>query len=403
MNGRWTPLVFLVLGVFSLLGQLYVGLVACNFPQEFSSSNVRFGTSHCFAATNLAVFPSKSIFRVPTVFSNINDGDYAVRTLYQYVPLLLIMQAIFLRFPYILWKLGEKKLGIQFSVKSGNTSDNSKSIGKNLAMYLEQWIRNRKVNILSIGAFTLFHLFVKLLYFINASSHLGLLDPFLKGENQTSFGSQVLGNIREHNARFFQTSPAFPREIMCEYEVYFLTNIRKYTVQCVLPFNPYLEQVMAVVWWWLIFLVAATVADGLICFFGAVLPYFRVWFVKSNLKRDELENLNQTMTEQNINRFANNKLGEDVIVFLKHIQDQENGCVVMETITELWRVSHGGGVQSSSVGAARPPQPGGTIEVSYPSAPQYGQYGDHQDEPAKNEGQGRQHPSNLYPMYPSNT
>lgn len=49
--------------------------------------------------------------------------------------------------------------------------------------------------------------------------------------------------------------------------------------------------------------------------------------------RSELENLNQTLTEQNISRFANNKLGEDVIVFLKHTQDQENGCVVMETVT----------------------------------------------------------------------
>lgn len=286
LNGRWTPLLFLVLGFISLIGQLYVGPVACNFPQEFSESNVKYGTYRCFTATSLVVLPFESIFNVPLVFSsktdqkyvnNMEDQKYVVRTLYQYVPLILIIQAIFLRVPFILWKLGERKLGIHFSLKSGNNNDNSRKIGKSLAIYLEQWIKDRKVNILSIGALTIFHLFVKLLYFINVSTHLGLLDPFLRGENQTSFGSQVLGNIRENDAHFFQTSPAFPREIMCDYEIRLLARIRRYTIQCVLPFNPYLEQIMAVVWWWLIFLVAATVTDGLVGFFGAVLPWFRVW------------------------------------------------------------------------------------------------------------------------------
>eukprot|EP00105_Crassostrea_gigas_P007938 XP_011422355.1 PREDICTED: innexin-11-like [Crassostrea gigas] len=213
----------------------------------------------------------------------------------------------------------------------------------------------------------------------------------------------MLENIRENDARFFQTSPAFPREIMCDYEIRYLSNVQRYTVQCVLPFNPYLEQIMPVVWWWLIFLVAATVADGLIYSFGAVLPCFRVWFVKSNLMRVELGNLNQTLTEQNISRFSNNKLGEDVIVFLKHIQDQENGCVVMETVTELWMVSHGGSVQSFPVNVYSPSQPGGTIEVSNRSALPYGQLGDNQGVPRKNEGQGRHHTSNLYLYYSSST
>ncbi|XP_052711177.1 innexin-11-like isoform X2 [Crassostrea angulata] len=335
------------------------------------------------------------------VFSNMKDNKYIVPTLYQYVPLILIMQAIFLRIPYILWNIGEKKLGIHFSVKSGNTNDNTRTIGKSLAIYLEQWIKDRKINILSIGAFTMFHLFVKLLYFLNVSTQLGVLDPLLKEKNQTSFGSQVLGNIRENDAHFFQTSPAFPRDILCDYEIHHLSNVQRYTVQCILPFNPYLEQIMAVVWWWLIFLVAATVADGLICFFGAVLPCFRVWFVKSNLLRVELGNLNQTLTDQNISRFSNNNLGEDVIVFLKHIQDQENGCVVMETVTELWRVSHSGSVQSVPLGESSPLLLGGTTEVSNPSAPSYSQHGEHQREPWKNEDQGHQHPSSLYPSYSS--
>lgn len=46
------------------------------------------------------------------------------------------------------------------------------------------------------------------------------------------------------------------------------------------------------------------------------------------------------LNERQNSKFAN-WLGGDVIHFLKNIQDQENGCVVMETITELWRINHG--------------------------------------------------------------
>eukprot|EP00105_Crassostrea_gigas_P037139 XP_019921287.1 PREDICTED: uncharacterized protein LOC105324848 [Crassostrea gigas] len=124
-------------------------------------------------------------------------------------------------------------------------------------------------------------------------------------------------------------------------------------------------------------------------------------FVKSNLMRVELGNLNQTLTEQNISRFSNNKLGEDVIVFLKHIQDHENGCVVMETVTELWRLCHDGSWQSSPVNVYSPPHPGGAIEMSNPSVPTYGQHGEYQCDPEKNEGQRQQSAPNLYPKYPS--
>lgn len=62
-------------------------------------------------------------------------------------------------------------------------------------------------------------------------------------------------------------------------------------------------------------------------------------FVKSNLLRIDLENSNEEfqLNERQNSQFAN-WLGGDVIQFLQNIQDQENGCVIMKTITELWRI-----------------------------------------------------------------
>jgi hypothetical protein len=103
------------------------------------------------------------------------------------------------------------------------------------------------------------------------------MDSFLKQENETSFGSQILENIRENNNSIFQSSPAFPRHAMCTFSIALLQNIQRFTVQCSYPFNPYLEQMMAVAWWWLMFSIAATVADGLFHVCGAIIPLFRVW------------------------------------------------------------------------------------------------------------------------------
>lgn len=81
----------------------------------------------------------------------------------------------------------------------------------------------------------------------------------------------MLENIRESDAYFFQTSPAFPREIMCTYAKVSVHSITKQKVQCILPFNSYLEQIMVVIWWWMTFLIALTIYDG---FFFTILELF---------------------------------------------------------------------------------------------------------------------------------
>ncbi|XP_048768543.2 innexin-11-like [Ostrea edulis] len=368
LNGRWTPLLFLILGIVAFFGPLFFSPIECAFPSEFTTQDIRYGKSKCYEATQIRKFRDFGGNLDPEV-TTVDDDSDGQRTLYQYVAIILIVQALFLRIPFILWKLGEKRLGIHFIAGTENQGGDRKYVGKRIAVYLEQWIKNRKVNILSIGAFTFFHFFIKILYFVSVCVHYGLLDGFLKQENETSFGSQLLGNIRENNISVFQTSPVFPRHVMCSYSIRFLQNIRIYSVQCNLPLNPYLELIMAVAWWWLVFSIAVIVADGVLYLFGAVIPYFRIWFVEANLMKRELETSTQILTDQQIWKFANNTLGEDVIAFLQQMQSNNNGCVVMETITELWKIYHGG-VQTSPMGNPLLPEAscaGQTFQASRPN------------------------------------
>ncbi|XP_048769825.2 innexin-11-like [Ostrea edulis] len=405
LNGRWTPLLFLILGIVAFFGPLFFSPIECTFPSDFSTQNIRYGKSKCYEATQIRTFrdfDGDLDFKIPEITTADDDSD-GQRTLYQYVSIILIVQALFLWIPFILWRQGEKRLRIHFIVGSENQGEGSKYVGKRIAAYLEQWIKNRKVNILSIGAFTFFHFFIKILYFVSVCVHYGLLDGFLKQENETSFGSQLLGNIRENNISVFQTSPVFPRHFLCTYSLYRLRSLRTYSVQCNLPLNPYLELIMAVAWWWLVFSIAVIVADGIVYLFGAVIPYFRIWFVEANLMKRELETSTQILTNQQIWNFANNTLGEDVIAFLQQMQSNNNGCVVMETITELWKIYHGG-VQTLPLENPQLPEascPGQTFQASRPGVElQHIDRGPVVSEGYAGQGQVPAQQS-IYPAYPA--
>jgi hypothetical protein len=252
-----------------------------SFPQLL----ITYSKTRCYEATKLGKIPIVEFdlgleYEVPEVSSR-NDDSEGQRTLCQYVSIILIVQALSLWIPFFLWKLGEKRLGIHFIVGAENPGEDSKYVGKRMAVYLEQWIKNRKINILSLGTFTFFHFFIKLLYFVSMSTHYVLLDGFLRQDNDTSYGTQLLRNLKENNFSVFQTSPAFPHNVQCSYMyvVYYVGHqySKDYTVQCSLPLNPYLEMIMPVVWCWLVFSMAVIVADGVFYFLGAVIPYFRVW------------------------------------------------------------------------------------------------------------------------------
>ncbi|XP_048750430.1 innexin-11-like [Ostrea edulis] len=398
LNGKWTPLLFLVFGIVAFFGPMYFSSIECRVPREFTTHDTATTKSQCYEATKIRKFSPRLPDTDPNKVSEVYLGDGykdGERTLYQYVSLILILQALFLRIPFIVWKLGERRLGIHYCVNTQHQGDDRKSVGRRLAVYLDQWIQHRKVNILSLGAFTIFHSFIKLLYFVNASMHLGLLDSFLKHENETSFGSQILGNIRE-NKSVFQSSPAFPRNAICTFSIPLLQKDQWFTVQCSFPFNPYLEQIMAVAWWWLMFSVAATVADGLFHVCGAIFPFFRVWFVKSNLMKLDLENSNQVLTDRSIQQFANDTLGEDVISFLKQVQETENGCVVMETVTELWKICNGITQPSPAIVTYSVQHP--SSRPNCPTVQYHKQTGDIQDGSEAYKGEGHQPTAPL--LYP---
>jgi hypothetical protein len=124
--------------------------------------------------------------------------------------------------------------------------------------------------------------------------------------------------------------------------------------------------------------------------------------VEANLMKRELQTSTQILTDQKIWAFANSTLGEDVIVFLQRVQSNSNGCVVMEAITELWKIYHGG-VQTLPIENTP------LLEGSFPGQTFQGPRPDmelqHMDRgpgvPEGYPGQGQATaPQSIYPAYP---
>ena len=72
-----------------------------------------------------------------------------------------------------------------------------------------------------------------------------------------SYGFKVLDDYM--NDGDWTASKAFPRVTLCDFNVRRLGNVQRYTVQCLLPLNLYHEKIFLLIYFWLIFIVLATV------------------------------------------------------------------------------------------------------------------------------------------------
>ncbi|KAI1713852.1 innexin domain-containing protein [Ditylenchus destructor] len=221
---------------------------------------------------------------------------------YQWVPFILIAEALMFSLPCILWRLMNWQSGLNVTnvvsaaiearaiVDEVDREKMMTSVSKSFIDVLDlqdmdsrphpsaSWLGRIKCNRIFRGYYiTSLYLFIKLLYTGNIVLQFGLLNAALKSGEHFLFGFQVLSDLLA--GKPWTKSGHFPRVTLCDFEVRYLANLNRYTVQCALLINIINEKVFAFFWCWYLILLVVTIASTIFWLTNCVFPSERVDYI----------------------------------------------------------------------------------------------------------------------------
>lgn len=213
------------------------------------------------------------------------------------------------------------------------SSCESKSLGKlQCVRFKRKWCRGVYLLVL--------HIIVKCLYIANVIGQLYILSTVLK----TSYTFHGFGNIlkalEEDNLQAPSDS-AFPKVTMCNFEVRILGNVIRYTVQCVLPINLYVEMMFAVLWYWMVFLLTLTCAFFITWLIRAFDAADRISFIKQRLYDcRRLDRHSEAHCKSLVEDFVFNYLHQDGIFVMRLVCHNVDSITTADIIGCLWDKWH---------------------------------------------------------------
>lgn len=288
---------------------------------------------------------------------------------YQWVPFILMIQAIMFYFPSVVWHSFSAKSGFDIGtlVKSVNNMDQlnpevrEKTL-RYLAKHMDKALEvQREISSGPFAKFTKFlgkfffitvgrnqgnyllfvYLFTKILFIFNVIGQLFLLNKFL-GNRYNMYGLEVILNFintarRMHSSHSSELveSHRFPRVTMCHFQVRTLgDNLHNYVVQCALPINLFNEKIFIFIWFWLVYVTIASIY-GFFLWIWYSLHINRVSFIKKYLKL--MDRLSREKFDRKMFRtFTEQYLRQDGILVIRLIGKNSNQVVMAEVMSALW-------------------------------------------------------------------
>lgn len=272
--------VFLVFCCLLVGSKQYVGDSISCYIQDRDSR--KYAESYCWASSTYQILPDPdNSEQYVDVFHRSSEdsfgGSAGIKSFvsyYQWVPLVLCVQAVLFYLPYLLWRNMSKTSGIHL-VQLLKGAHNLSSVQKNenargfflddveilLSKYLKQKHKRNSV-IPRVPSLVLWFGISKCLYLLNVLFQLGSLHAFLKTP------------IVEHGLNLFKSfifdmkwisSTRFPIRTICSYKgaVQMNNHVLNHQTHCVLPINLYNDKIYGVMALVFLILSVATVVGML--------------------------------------------------------------------------------------------------------------------------------------------
>ncbi len=354
LSRRYTTF-FLVLFAILVSTKQYVGEpINCWVPARFTENHEEYANKICWVS-NTYYLPFSS--RVPKNKAEAHKIGY-----YQWIPMILLTQSILFFVPCIVWRLLNKRSGInikaivdaaitcQRATTFGESRDTSVRymvnhldayLGANRTEITGCWSRLKKT--LSKKCFcicgriygnylTTVYLFSKLLYIGNTVGQLFMLNMFL-GTDYHMFGVHVINAL--FHGEIWRPTERFPRVTLCDFEVRELGNVNQHTVQCVLPINLFNEKIYIFIWFWFVFVAIVTILSFVHWFSKSYRRRAQVEYVKKNLR--VMDRINRE-TDIQATKFCNEYLRQDGVFVLRLVAKNAGDLIAAELAAGLFDI-----------------------------------------------------------------
>ena len=279
---------------------------------------------------------------------------------YQWVPMILLSQALLFYLPCMVWRFLNNKAGIdvnniveaaialQHTAYAESRDKTIRYMTKHLDRYLtstREYRRGCLVNCKHFvsrncclvcgrryGNYLVFlYLGVKFLYLVNLIGQLFMLNAFL-GTDYHVYGIQVVYRmIQQEN---WTVSERFPRVTLCDFQIRQLGNIHRHTVQCVLPINLFNEKIFIFIWFWFIFCSLSTLVSLITWLTRCIFRLDQIRYVKRHLRA--MDRFDKNDDKKVGAKFVTEYLRQDGILILRLVGINANDLVVSELMAELW-------------------------------------------------------------------
>ncbi|KAH7728516.1 Innexin inx-3 [Aphelenchoides avenae] len=327
----------------------YVGApIQCWMPMEFKGGWEEYAEDYCFIQNTYYVAPDEEI---PTEYAERDQRQFGY---YQWVPVVLALQAFMFYLPNWIWKTLHQQSGIDLNtaisdarkLRSLSYEERHGEIQK-LVTYVNECLEvtesqrtPRRFLCFRVGRnlgsyVSMLYLLIKLLYLVNVFGQFVLLNGFI-GRGYNMWGVTALMSLWTGDG--WTDSPVFPRVSLCDFRVRRLANMHRYTVQCVLMINMFNEKIYLFIWFWFLFVAISTIINFFYCAITLIPPMARERTITQFLKQEKLTEFADSKDGHAvIAEFTNQGLRPDGVLLLRFIEGHAGAIVAKDLCAQLFK------------------------------------------------------------------
>lgn len=275
---------------------------------------------------------------------------------YQWVPLMLVCQAILFYVPRAFWRAFNSHFGITVhtitdaAIESQCETDSNKSdklLGfmvrhtgrylKDLRHKLESMNTSafRKLLYLARGSYlTMLYIVIKFVYLGNIVGQSFLLNRFLSTDYHL-YGIEVLQKM--FKGEDWTTSDRFPRITLCDLEIRRVGNIHRHTVQCTLPMNLFNEIFFIFLWFWFVFVGITTFCSIILWVLNSFSVSRQLELIQGNLYAvGKLRSSTFQANKAKLKDFVTTYLRSDGCFIIRMVLKNAGDAIAAELTSGLW-------------------------------------------------------------------